>query len=94
MMIKPEPKNKLEESAVGEHLPVQNIMFNSEKINSLFGPFFKELFERFINNLRPNMLSMLKKNPKDRERHINTYMAKSTYLQLGFIKIVPSFVFI
>ena len=76
MMIKPEPENKLEESAVEEYLPVQNIMFHSAKINALFGPIFKELFlERFTNILRPNILCMLKKNPKDMERHINTYMA-------------------
>ena len=50
-------------------------MFHSAKINALFGPIFKELFERFTNILRPNILCMLKKNPKDMERHINTYMA-------------------
>ncbi len=62
MMIKPEPENKLEESAVDEYLPVQNIMFHSAKINALCGPIFKKLFlERFTNILRPNILCMLKK---------------------------------
>ena len=75
MMIKPEPINNLEASAIWEYLPVKNIMFNSSKINALFGPIFKELFERFTRILRPNVLCMLKKNQEDMENHINTYLA-------------------
>ncbi len=63
MMIKPESINKLE-AAIGEYLPVKNIMFNSSKINALFGPIFKELFERFTRILRQNVLCMLKKSKK------------------------------
>jgi hypothetical protein len=82
MMIKPEPKNKMEANAHAEYLPVQNIIHHSDAVNAVFGSMFKQLFERFVSVLRPEILCMLKKNIDDMQDHFNQYLlTRPTFLR-------------
>jgi len=87
MMIKSEPKNKMEVNAESEYSSVQNIVYHKHAVNAVYGAIFKQLFDRFISLLKPNVQCMLKKNISDINSHLNNYMVTGhayTTLELDF----------
>ncbi|UTQ50507.1 MAG: 207 kDa replicase polyprotein (domains: methyltransferase - helicase - RNA-dependent RNA polymerase) [Plant associated tobamo-like virus 1] len=72
MMVKSEPKNKLEPAAVFEYQSPQNIVYHESCINAVFGPMFKILYQRFVQLLAPNVCVMLQKSHKQLEDHMNS----------------------
>lgn len=65
MMIKPEPKNKLEFGATREYFSLQNIVHNLPKVTAFWSCIFKELFRRLNSVLKPNVCVLIRKNADD-----------------------------
>lgn len=65
MMIKTEPKNKLEIGATKEYLALQNIVHNIPKVTAFWSSIFKELFRRFESCLKPNICVLIRKNAQE-----------------------------
>jgi len=74
MLIKPEPKNKLETMAPFEYAGLQNLVVHKKRVNALFSPIFKQLFERFSSLLRPDVYCHLRKNIDHLNSHLNCYL--------------------
>jgi len=93
MMIKTDPKNKLEAAAVNEYLSVQNIIHHKHFVTAVFGSVFKFIFERFQKILRPEFMVMLKKNTSQLQQHLNMYLKHDTryrQIEIDFSKFDKS----
>lgn len=78
MMIKNEPKNKLEQSATEEYATVQNIIHHPHQFNAIFGSIFKKLSSRLDNLLSTNIMLMLRKSPSGMTSHLNKHLCVNT----------------
>jgi len=74
MMLKTEPKNKLEPGAPFEYPILQNLLVHKKKINAMFSPVFRELFERFSSLLKPSVYCHLRKNVDHLDQHLNDFL--------------------
>ena len=93
MMIKKEPKNRLEDNAIFNYDSPQSIIYHSPEVNIVFGAIFKELFKRFISILSPHVCVMLRKSREQIEEHMNKYLNKQfkyAMLEVDFSKFDKS----
>lgn len=71
MMIKKEPKNKLEAVASEEYAGVQNIIHHPHRLNAVFGAIFKKMYDRLESLLAPNILLLIRKSTEQMNLHMN-----------------------
>lgn len=71
MMIKPEPKNTLEPNGPFEYSILQNLLVHKKRVNALFSPIFRVLFDRFSSLLKPSVYCHLRKNVEALNDHLN-----------------------
>lgn len=64
MMIKPEPKNKLEFGATREYFSLQNIVHNIPKLTAFWSSIFKELYRR-LKSILKQIFVLIRKNADD-----------------------------
>lgn len=74
MMLKTEPKNKLERNGCFEYPILQNLLVHKKKVNALFSPIFRVLFERFSSLLKPSVYCHLRKNQEHLNEHLNQHL--------------------
>lgn len=74
MMIKPQPKNSLEQTAPWNYSALQNIVCHRKEINALFSPIFRLLFDRFASLLKPKVYCHLRKDLKAMNDHLNAHV--------------------
>nr|QWC36511.1 polyprotein [Bemisia tabaci bromo-like virus 3] len=74
LMIKKEPKNKLEPMGYMEYLPLHNIVYHAREVNAIYSSVFRLLFERFQSILRPDVYCHLRKSISSLDAHLNAHL--------------------
>nr|QWC36509.1 polyprotein [Bemisia tabaci bromo-like virus 2] len=74
LMIKKEPKNKLEPMGYMEYLPLHNIVYHAREVNAIYSSVFRLLFERFQTLLRPDVYCHLRKSIASLDAHLNAHL--------------------
>jgi hypothetical protein len=71
LFLKPFNKPPNDTSVVNEVQQPQTVVYSDVSLNAYFGPVFRELEDRWLSMLRPNVLVNKKKNAEQIERFIN-----------------------